>query len=77
MKTNKDKIIEVLKSEVESNLDYKNLDNSASLTKQGVDSLDFNSVLFKIEELYDIEIPDEDVQELDSIDKIVNYINGK
>lgn len=77
MKTNKDKIIEILKSEVESKVDYENLDNSTSLMRQGVDSLDFNSVLLTIEELYEIEIPDEDIPNLDSVDNLVNYINSK
>lgn len=77
MKTNNEKIVEILKAEVESYVDYDNLDHMASLTNQGVDSLDFNNVLLVIEEEYDIEIPDSIIGELDSVNALVVYINSR
>jgi acyl carrier protein len=77
MKTNSEKIVEILKAEVESYVDYDNLDYMASLTDQGVDSLDFNNVLLVIEEEYDIEIPDSIIGELDTVNALVIYINSR
>lgn len=53
------------------------LDIDKSLREQGVDSLDFSGVLFNIEEIFGIEIPDEDIDSLQSINSIVDYINAK
>jgi acyl carrier protein len=53
------------------------LENDKPLTDQGVDSLDFSSLLFNIEEEFEIEIPDEDIDGLQTISEIVIYINTK
>lgn len=53
------------------------LDHSKTFREQGVDSLDFSGVLFNIEEAFDIEIPDEDIDKLQTVNAIVEYVNGK
>jgi len=53
------------------------LESDKSLTDQGVDSLDFSSLLFNIEEVFGVEIPDEDIDELLTIDQIQSYVNAK
>ncbi|MCO4822889.1 MAG: acyl carrier protein [Flavobacteriaceae bacterium] len=47
------------------------------LTEQGVDSLDFSTLLFNIEEEFGVEIPDEDIDDLQTVAQIVSYVNSK
>jgi len=58
-------------------IDVGKLDLSMSLREQGLDSLDMTSILFSIEERFDIQISDEDIsrENLLSIDSIVSFIN--
>ena len=48
-----------------------------ALTEAGLDSLDVSNFLLMIEETYDIKIPDEDLDTLNTLDEIVAYVNGK
>ncbi|RME60794.1 acyl carrier protein [Candidatus Parcubacteria bacterium] len=57
--------------------DISQINNDTSLTDAGVDSLDMANVLLGIEEKYDIKIPDEDMDKLDSINAIVAYLAKK
>ena len=54
--------------------DLAQLINDGSLKEIGLDSLDMANVLLQIEEKFNIKIPDEDVEQLDSINSIVAYI---
>jgi len=47
------------------------------LSEQGVDSLDFSGILFNLEEVFGVEIPDEDIASLQTINSILIYINRK
>jgi acyl carrier protein len=42
----------------------------------GIDSLDQLGILLAIEEKYDIKIPDEDVEQCNSVTGIVTYVNS-
>ncbi len=57
--------------------DVMALDSDKPLRDQGIDSLDFSSVLFNIEEEFGIEIPDADIDGLQTINQIVTYVNSK
>jgi len=57
--------------------DINTLDHSKPLTEQGIDSLDFSGVLFNIEEAFGIEIPDDDIDGLQTINDILVYVNNK
>jgi acyl carrier protein len=57
--------------------DVKVLDVDKPLREQGVDSLDFSGVLFNIEEIFGIEIPDEDIDDIQTINQIVEYVNKR
>jgi|APSaa5957512535_1039671.scaffolds.fasta_scaffold78495_2 acyl carrier protein len=57
--------------------DFNALDQAKPLSEQGIDSLDFSGVLFNVEEVFGIEIPDADIDELQTIDDIVVYVNEK
>jgi acyl carrier protein len=52
------------------------LDPEESLAGQGIDSLEMMSIFLGIEEKFDIKIPDEDTDKLDSIASIMEYLNG-
>lgn len=76
MNVNHEEVIEVL---VNSGVaaDLEGLTNSSSLTELGVDSLDMSNFFLCLEEKFEIKIPDEDLDGLDSINVIVEYIEEK
>ena len=55
----------------------KLLNSIEPLRKQGIDSLDMMDFFLEIEEKYDFHIPDEDVEELKSLDNIKAYLEDK
>ena len=57
--------------------DVNMLDIDKPLSEQGVDSLDYSGVLFSVDETFDVEIPDEDIDKLLTVNDIVSYINSK
>jgi acyl carrier protein len=57
--------------------DVSKLRDEMKLTDQGVDSLEMFNVLLVISEKYDIDIPDEDSNDLNTISQIVDYLNRK
>ena len=75
-KVTEEQMIDVIrKANVVKDVDV--LDNDKSLTDQGVDSLDFSSLLFNVEEEFKVEIPDEDIDGLQTINQILSYLNEK
>jgi len=63
--------------EADTMADMDELLNDIPLTEQNVDSLDMANILLLLEEAYDIKIPDEDLEQLQSVDGIVEYLNKK
>jgi acyl carrier protein len=63
--------------EADTMVEMDELNNSDSLVEQGVDSLDMANIFLMLEEKYEIEIPDEDIPQLQTIDNIVKYIEAK
>ncbi|WP_051640636.1 acyl carrier protein [Thiomicrorhabdus sp. Milos-T2] len=57
--------------------DVTALDLDKPLRDQGIDSLDFSGVLFNVEEAFGIEIPDDDIDGIQTINQIVTYVNAK
>jgi acyl carrier protein len=69
----KQEVIEIIRSV--ANLDKSaTIDTQSSLKELGVDSLEVMNVFLNIDEKYAIEIPDEEIDRLDTIDKIVDYL---
>ena len=64
-------------AEAETLGDGNHLKIDTPLIEQGMDSLDIVNVFLLIQEKFDIEIPDDDYIQLETIDKIVEYINTK
>jgi acyl carrier protein len=54
--------------------DVSTIKGDTLLSKIGIDSLEMMDVLLKIEEKFDIKIPDEDIDSLVTIDSIVRYL---
>lgn len=47
------------------------------LSEIGLDSLDLMSILFSVQEKYNIDIPEEDMDGLTTLNEIVRYIDKK
>ena len=47
------------------------------LSEQGVDSLDVVNIYLLLSETFNIKIPDDDLDQLQTINAIVEYINNK
>jgi acyl carrier protein len=57
--------------------DASEMKHNIALTDQGVDSLDIVNVYLLLEEKFDITIPDEDIEQVQTIDDIIKYVNNK
>lgn len=55
--------------------DVATLKNDVPLREQGIDSLDVVNIYLLLEEKFDIKIPDEDLNQVLSINDIIQYIN--
>ena len=65
----------IVEAEVLGNIDE--MKNDIPLSEQGIDSLDVVNIYLLLEEKFDIQIPDEDLSQVRTIDAIVEYINNK
>ena len=52
-------------------------DESSFKDDLGADSLDLVELTMSIEEAFNIEIPDEDAEQLDTVGKVISYIESK
>ena len=52
-------------------------DFDRSFSEIGLDSLDLMSVLFAIQERFGIQIPDDDVEKLTSLNILLSYVRGR
>lgn len=55
--------------------DAESLRDDIELTDQGIDSLGMFNVILVLQEKYQIDIPDADIDELTTIQKLVTYLN--
>lgn len=53
----------------------ENLRSDVKLADQGIDSLGMFNVILTLQEKYGIEIPDPDIDRLNSIDELISYLN--
>ena len=75
MNITSDDIKRILKKEVSPNVDVDKMTDSDSWTTAGVDSLDRSSFFLTLEEELGVEIADEDLDNLDSIQDLLDYIH--
>lgn len=75
MKIRLEEIVNIIKGEIEEIKDLNSNDYDTKLSDLGVDSLDLSSMFLDLEENYDIEFTDDDIDNLNTVNKIVEFIN--
>lgn len=77
MKISKEQIVQIILDEA-SNIKEADLANTgATLSDQGVDSLDQSSVFLAIEEKFGVAIEDDELDQVQTIDEIVDFLNAR
>ena len=66
----------IIKSETNNRRDVNAISADTILSDAGIDSLDMSSVFLTIEEQFNITISNKDVEKLQTITDIVQYINA-
>ena len=74
MSITRENVLAIIK-ESKAGEDISKLRDDVKLSDQGVDSLEIFNVLLIISEQYGVDIPDEDSDHLNTINKIVEYLN--
>ena len=74
MQVNPFEIIQIIKEE-ETQIDMAALDDDIDLRQIGADSLDMMNIFLAIQEKYNVEIPDEDIEHLPNITAICSYLS--
>ena len=71
-------IINIIRN-CEINVNVEQLDFDEILTEQGLDSLDITTILFSIEEIYQIKVLEDDIEQgkLATINSMIEYVNNK
>jgi acyl carrier protein len=77
MKATPEKVLEIIRSSGNSDIDSKELIVDKPLSEQGIDSLDIMSLLLNLEEAFGVKIPDEEIDKGVSIDSLVIYLNSQ
>ncbi len=70
-----DKLKEIVADQLDVDADKVTMDSTIA-EDLGADSLDTVDLVMSIEEVFDIEIPDEAVEKIKTIGDIVNYIEA-
>ncbi len=76
MKATVEDIVRIISSLDNLTFNSKGLLANKSFADQGVDSLDRMSIYLNIEESYGVKIPDDVIDKLVSVEKIVEYLNS-
>ncbi len=71
-----EKITEILAEQLDADKDAMTVDTKIA-DDLGADSLDLVDLLMSVEDEFGIEIPDEDVENIQTIGDIVDYIDKK
>jgi acyl carrier protein len=74
--TTKETIIELIKK---ANVvaDASSLRDNLKLIDQGIDSMDIFAIMIAIQDHYQIQIPDDDIESLQTVNDLVSYIDSK
>ena len=71
-----EKITQMLADQLDANIDDMTMETKIG-EDLGADSLDVVELLMAIEEEFEVEIPDEDIEALKTIGDVVEYIQNK
>ncbi|WP_445571523.1 acyl carrier protein [Pseudomonas sp. E102] len=74
--TTKETIIELI-SKANVIADASSLRDHLKLIDQGIDSMDIFAIMLAVQDHYQIQIPDSDIENLQTLDELVNYIDFK
>lgn len=77
MEITREKIIEIIGKEVGKYVDSDILSDNESLSDQGIDSLDRQTIFLSIEETFDVSISDDEINKLNSINDILVFLTEK
>ena len=69
-----DDLVRIIK-DAKTVIDLNTLSPDVNLRDIGADSLDMMNIFLAIQEKYNVEIPDDEIENLVSIESICNYIN--
>lgn len=75
MKATLEQIITILAKEVDARVDVPGLMPDADLADQGIDSLDKSSIFLALEDEFGVSFTDEQIGELNTLNKILTCIN--
>ena len=70
----REKVISIVTEKL--SVDRETVQKSHSFEDLGADSLDMVEIVMKLEELFCIEINDDDAEKLTSLEQVVDYIQG-
>ena len=75
MKLTRDELVNIIEN-AGTQINFDKLKNDQmDVESAGADSLDVMNILFGVQEKTGLEIPDEDVENLRTIDQILDYVN--
>jgi acyl carrier protein len=69
-------VIKRIIQEADTKIDFDSFNEVADLRDIGADSLDMMTIILEVQTKYDLEIPDDQIENLTSVSKICRYING-
>jgi acyl carrier protein len=75
MKATLEEVKNIFKQEVDTRIDVTNMDPSLNIGDLGIDSLDRSSIFLALDDAYGVSFTDDDIQELDTLNKIIDFIN--
>lgn len=73
----KEELLTIIRDVVKNVVINNGEDYDRPLREIGIDSLDMMSILLAIEEKYNVSVPDQDIDQLKTINLIVSYIENK
>lgn len=77
MKITVEDIKEILKTDVEVRLDLDLIELNEPLTDQGMDSLEGLTLFLTIEEKYGVKVEEDEMDGLQSVNEIIEFVNAK
>lgn len=64
-------------SDAKVDVDVSKLRDDVKLSEQGIDSLEIFNILLVVSEKFELDIPDEDTEQLDTVRDILDYLNKR
>lgn len=68
--------IKAMLSEINGSIQASELKDDVDLSDQGIESLDTFDFFLQVEEEYGVEVADDELEKLNTVEKIVNYVNA-